>query len=783
VRAWYRRWVGGLAVALVCWVPPVGAAPGASSSQAALPAQVVDIDVRGAAALVTVTRTLPGARRAGDAREEILDLALPRDARLLDVDVDASGRFDSARPSPGARARDGYVEATRALGITPRVLSFDDETTTRVRVALRQQKPNQSTSIRYRFSTLVHVAGRRAQLAFPPTPDAPGPPARVTVRASIGQDVASIAIADHVHPIARGAAAVAIEPELSTDRAWMVTLGLDREQARSSAAPSPARFTALAARVPKTSATGATSLACAVGLTPAAPQELPDRVLFLIDRSRSVGPGGLEAERDAAKRLLLALPPATMWNAMFFDRGQAQLFPAPRTATRQTMTALDDEMVTARLANGTDLTGALKAAGELLRREPAAFGPRALLVILSDGAVGRLTGRAAPLRTAAAPGASKAAPPSQGSQPIKERASGKATNPVAPAGADFLAAVPGVELMIAALSVRPNDDPPVSPDERRSLQAVAGRGRLGGIERALRVGELETALPEALAALRLGGDAFALRLDVRDGPAVAPAISPGSGTATILSVKNKARSWSPAALLAETGAQTHSVPLHVVNVDKRWLARPPTTGSEARLFVGPAVAALVEPVGHPGVEAEPLGPSGFLERSVVRDALSLAFRPRARACYLNRSAATPADRDLTGRVRLAIDLIRGEVNDARVESSTLRRPAIEDCLREAAFAFNVPRTYRNDERVTAVLNLVFRPRSPDKPPAATEPGVSREIDLLVDGALGTGGAGGLSAAEQAKALLAPAPPGVHRDDRGANEQSAGEAKGQAAPVR
>lgn len=741
---------------------------------------MVDIDVRGAAALVTVTRALPGSRRAGDAHEEILDLALPADARLLDVEVDAAGRFDSAQPAPGARAHDGYVEATRALGITPRVLSLDDATTTRVRVAVRQQKPNQSTTVRYRFSTLVHVAGRRAELAFPPTPDAPGPPARVTVRAAVGQDVATIAIADHVHAIARGAAAIATEPELSTDRAWGVALGLERDQAR----PAASRFTALAARAPKDVSAGATPLACAVGLTPAPPQQLPERVLFLIDRSRSVGPGGLEAERDAAKRLLLALPPSTMWNALFFDRGQAQLFPALRTATRQAMAALDDEMVTARLANGTDLGGALKAVGELVRREPAAFGPRALLVILTDGAVPPLAA-GAPSSSRGAPAFTKGGPTGQESPAIaggQERLPGKAARP-APLPADSLGATPGVELMIAALSVRPNDDPPVSPDERRSLQAVAGRGRLGGIERALRVGELETALPEALAALRLGGDAFALRLDVRDGPAVAPAISPGSGTATILSVKNKARSWSPAALLAETGAQTHSVPLHVVSVDKRWLARPPTTGSEARLFVGPAVAALVEPVGHPGVEAEPLGPSGFLERSVVRDALSLAFTPRARACYLNRSAATPADRDLTGRVRLAIDLIRGEVNDARVESSTLRRPAIEDCLREAAFAFNVPRTYRNDERVTAVLNLVFRPRSPDKPPAATEPGVSREIDLLVDGALGTGGAGGLSAAEQAKALLAPAPPGVHRDDRGANEQSAGEAKGQAAPVR
>ena len=50
---------------------------------------------------------------------------------------------------------------------------------------------------------------------------------------------------------------------------------------------------------------------------------------------------------------------------------------------------------------------------------------------------------------------------------------------------------------------------------------------------------------------------------------------------------------------------------------------------------------------------------------VMRNVLSLAYMPRARACYLTRTGATAALRDLTGRVRLAIDLVRGEVDDAR----------------------------------------------------------------------------------------------------------------------
>ena len=174
-------------------------------------------------------------------------------------------------------------------------------------------------------------------------------------------------------------------------------------------------------------------------------------------------------------------------------------------------------------------------------------------------------------------------------------------------------------------------------------------------------------------------------------------------------------------------------------------------------MLGPASAVLVEPVARPAPPPDAMGPSGYLERSVVRNALSLAFSPRARACYLNRSGATPADQKLTGRVRLALDLVRGEVGGARIESSTLDRPVIEGCLREAAFAIEVPRAYRNDEPVTAVLNLVFRPRTTaEKPPITQDPGISREIDLLVEGALKTPDAG---PAAPVDAGAGPAPTG------------------------
>jgi hypothetical protein len=688
------------------------------------PAQVMQIEVRGAAALVTVTRTLPGSATAGATREDVVDLALPPEARLVDVAVDTGGgRFEAPSSAPPTRARDGYLEAARAMGVTARALPYDDDTTTRIRVTSKQQKPNRPTTIRYRFSTLLHIAGRRAELTFPASPESSPVPARVTVRADAGQDVADITIAGAPHPIGRGSAVTATEAKVSTAHRWLVSLGLGREPSGGEAAggmTTPAsgatstaergpsatpRVTALAARGPIAPAGTGTRIACAVGLTPAPPQPLPERVLFLIDRSRSVGPGGLELEREVARRILMALPPSTEFNALFFDRSQTRLFPLARGATRQALAALEDEMVPARLANGTDLRGALRAAGEVLRREAAAFAPRALVVILTDGAVGRV---------AQAPGRGAEA-------------------------ADPLGPHPGVELMLAALSVRPNDDRAVSPDERRALRQIAAGARLGAVERELRASGVDDDVPAVLDALRTGGDVFSVRLGTRDaGKTVAGAIGPGDGAAAVVSLDGKPTQLVSASMTVLSGAEMRGVPVRMVTVEPRWLpsARAEPAGSETRVLIGPAVAVLVEPVTHPDAAADDApGPSGYLERSVVRDALSLAFTPRARACYLTRTGSTPADHKLAGRVRLALDLVRGEVGAARVESSTLGHPVIETCLREAAFALEVPRAYRNDEPVTAVLNLVFRPHTPDRPSAPQDPGVSREIDLLVEGAL------------------------------------------------
>ena len=690
----------------------------------ATPSQSMQIDIRGAVARVTVSRrwscsptgsqTLarggPGSRTGsspGEITDAVLDVALPARAQLTEVSIGETGRQQSPRALPLSRARDGYLEALGAMGIPAAEVAYDDEARLRIRTACMPSTTNKNMALSYSFTVLLEVSGDQARLAFPAAAELSPPATRVEVQViePLGFREVTIAGAPHVlHPDAPSG----LVETVSTRSAWMVALGPSRLQsqpARRLAQDhllSPSRLmtlTSTAARPGKTSMLG-----YAIGVSAAAPgQPLPERVLFLVDRSRSVGLGGLEAERDVARRVLEAMPPATRFDALFFDRVQSHLFPVVRTATREAIGALEDEMVPARLANGTDLAGALRAAGELLHGDDREFSPRCLLVLLTDGAVGS---------------------PAAGSQLATQ-----------------LGPSAGVELMIASLSVRPNDDPEVSPSERQVLRTLAASAALGGVERTLRTADIADSVPAFLEDLRRGGDVYSISFPGAAAEGVVEVLGIGAGASGVLQVSRGAAttSGSPSQVVAYRGLP-RPLPLRSVAVPAAWL-EPMLTRSpaEARLLLGRGIAALVEPVVRVvGTKSDDgsVNPAGFMERSVVRDALSLAFTPRARACYLGRSARTPNERDLTGRVRLALDLVRGEVALVRLEASTLGQPGIENCLRESAYAIEVPRAYRNDDPVTAVLNLVFRPRTPERRPSELEdPSVSREIDLLIEGAL------------------------------------------------
>jgi len=119
-----------------------------------------------------------------------------------------------------------------------------------------------------------------------------------------------------------------------------------------------------------------------------------------------------------------------------------------------------------------------------------------------------------------------------------------------------------------------------------------------------------------------------------------------------------------------------------------------------------------------------------MDPGVLRNALALAFLPRARACYLSRKAAKASDVYLRGRLKLELNLERGELHDAVVRQTTLGKPDIESCVRNAAWAVEYPRPEHRDAPTIANVNLVFAPRTERENPPDASP-MDREIELIL----------------------------------------------------
>jgi hypothetical protein len=660
------------------------------------PVQKIAVDLRGPLALVEVTRPL-SVERPRHVSEELLDIGLPERAALLSVEVNERGRWQAVTAAPADRARIGYLEALQARGIAGKSEPFDDNTTCRLHVArgggVGASPPATPVTVRYRFSVLTEYAHGRQRVRFPPSPEMTPMPADITVTGVALGDL-EIAGVRTTLP-ARAAASAAptrVTGHASTRTGWEISYTLVATPAAGGPGGAPLDgIAAAAATSDRESAIAFSVHARGEGTGPP-----PENVLFLIDRSRSVGIAGLSAEHGVATRLLELLPPATRFDVLFFDRAVTRLFPMVRPATREAIAAIEPEMVPDRLANGTDLVGAFRAAGDLMRREASAFAPRTLLILITDGS-------------------------------ISERQTGPLLD-----GA--LGTLSGIDVTVALMVVSTGDDDVVPPSARRALEAVAEAR--GGVERELRADDISEGLAPIIPVLAAGGDVFSARVATGGVSARLPGtVTPGSGISGVVRMGGKMR--RAAELVGVTRGHTVRAPLKLLDVDPAWL-RPHADGAsasppESRLLALPGLVAMVEPV----IRAAPPAPAppvrGAMDKDVVRNTLSLAFMPRARACYQSRPGSTAAMRDLTGRVRLAIDLVRGEVVDAHVESTTLNQPPIETCLRESAFALEVPRAYRNDQPVTAMVNMVFRPRTPEKTHTAEDTfPIGGEIDLILE---------------------------------------------------
>ena len=138
----------------------------------------------------------------------------------------------------------------------------------------------------------------------------------------------------------------------------------------------------------------------AVALSLLAPEVAPvspasfERVVLVIDRSRSLGAGGVAAARSLAENLLAAASRGATADAVVFDR-QARAVVGNLTRDRAALRAgLSRSLAGPAPDSGTDLGAALAQASGLLRRAGApapaaaiahAAAPTSLIVILTDG--------------------------------------------------------------------------------------------------------------------------------------------------------------------------------------------------------------------------------------------------------------------------------------------------------------------------------------------------------------------------------------------------------------
>jgi hypothetical protein len=391
----------------------------------------------------------------------------------------------------------------------------------------------------------------------------------------------------------------------------------------------------------------------------------------------------MSGQRAIARALLEALPASVRFNAVYFARQAEPLFTIPRAATREAMEQLVSRADPNRLENGTHLAAALSAASAMLAHEPPAKGQHNWLVLITDGSVAEdETGEA--LATAL----SKAA---------------KGTT-------DFV-----------ALVARPTADDPVSSEALAKIQRAAQV--LGGMVRVVSADDVQEAVRQVLNSMGQGGDLLGITVD---GSPLASALPPGAGLNTTVVRATRPR----IALQATKGTNTMRGSVHLASVAAEWvLPLVQSPGPRAWSAAAERDAFFVETV-TPASAADSVV-RGQMDPTVLRNALSLAYMPRVRACYLNRRAKTAADFALRGRMRLELQLERGELLDAVVRRSDMGHAEIETCVREAAYAIEYPRPMYRDAPTVAALNLVFRPRTAEEQPAPDASALDREIELIL----------------------------------------------------
>ena len=661
----------------------------------------VDVHITGPLAMVEVWRTVEANTRTVGERQRgsTLDLSLPEGAALLDWEVrDRDGRVPLAEQTE-VQANAGLAAALKLRRLA--IPAAPPEEGTDYRVHITPILDGEKAVLHYRYTAVIGCRAGRLVLHMPENLEENPVPAEVTVTLlplPDGLALAEASLAGHREDIRPGSRQAVMHGMAPARESWEIAWTYARTPSWKLES-FPGQVLAAGARVPRISGGQGrpktvpqyelAGLVCRDD-DPAKAEVSPARVLLLVDRSRSVGQGGLSAERALARGLIEALPPSVPFNAIPFGLEATPVFALPRLPTREALDIFTNATDPNRLENGTDVALALARSRPFIDSSRDEGAGHTWVVLLTDGAL----------------------PVSQSFERMQKA----------------LAGASGQRLKVLVLLVRQMGDDEVAASAIAEYSQFARK--FGGLVRVIPPGNVGDIAREILAAMAKGGDLLDVRLESGK---MAEVLSPGHGASLVfteparLPHERRVR-FSARALDAEVHAET--IP---AQVKREWLDTllDAATGKR-RAWSGAtsSMAIAILPASGATKKASDGVVRGRMDPAVLRNALSLAFMPRARACYLSRRVAKAGDATLRGRMKLELTIERGELHDAAVRSSTLGNPEIENCVRSAAWAIEYPRPEHRDAPTIANLNLVFQPRTPLEAPPDASP-VDREIELIL----------------------------------------------------
>ncbi|ACY18436.1 VWA domain-containing protein [Haliangium ochraceum] len=720
------------------------AAPGAAPPNEA--SFDMDVSFEGVVARVRTRQTLvhDGAAPA----QALYSFDLPVDAAVIGVSVHSPGSRRSSSALVDADAAVAAVADPAALSATPdpallRLVARDapgidgdtDTATATYELLVYPLLPGQATTVTIEWLAPLRYDDGRLRLRVPARGHSPG---------LVREDV-SLRLAPP--PGVRG---------FSSVHGGSQALGRDIRRARFRAAPRGDLIIEATldfggstqpvlgfARVPLPGAAGAVAVA-ALSPLPRGEHTLGyERVLLVLDVSRSLERAGLAAADAVVGTLLANIPAQTQVEAVLFDRTPRRLFQRFRDNSAEVREQITAALRPDALANGSDLGAALEMTRQVLLNTPLPLRPAeglerghhaaTLVVLVTDGmtplaltprrALDRL-GRdvladASIAAVTLVPDEAPAPASDEGALALLARkSSGRAIT------VRLSEATSRAQALGAALS-RP------APLTEVDIDLGRDRGvRLDGIDIPsvlepgqgfVALGLFRGPLPETveLSALAQGRP---LRIGSRRDEALARACAP---LALVRPLAEDSPVWSAdaegaarateesrrrlVAAARQAGVVTRVSSLVAVdgrdrfardrlNMTRNWgpsafLRMPPPAERDG--YVHRAFKRRVVPDVH-AVDTPPRR-TGQLDRHILERLLARHVKPLARACYQD---ALRRDPKLAGSMLVALELARGEVQLAEIERSTFPQSKLEACVIDAAYRIPVPRVALGDDPET-----------------------------------------------------------------------------------